>query len=151
MITPKSYLKETLKDWGSTFLTFAVWLVGCIVAVMFLLWFVSIVRYWFIPIAIAAGAIVGLVNECHSRYERDRELAKNQMYRTSPIWLRGANSFTSREEAVEYRDQIMNEMQIAWEKYVSKYGEDEDALFQRDFNARTIKKINDMIDEGEWE
>ena len=151
MITPKNYLKETLKDWGSTLLTFAVWLIGCILVVVFLLWFVSIVRYWFIPIAIAVAVIVGLVNECHSRYERDRTLAKNQMYRVSPIWLRGPNSFTSREEAVEYRDQIMNEMQIAWEKYVSKYGEDEDALFQRDFNARTIKKINDMIDEGEWE
>lgn len=151
MVTPKNYLKETLKDWGSTLLTFVVWLIGCILAVVFLLWFVSIVRYWFILIAITIAAIVGLVNECHSRYERDRTLAKNQMYRASPIWLRGPNSFTSREEAVEYRDQIMNEMQIAWEKYVSKYGEDEDALFQRDFNARTIKKINDMIDEGEWE
>lgn len=151
MITPKNYLKETLKDWGSTLLTFAVWLIGCILAVVFLLWFVSIVRYWFIPIAIAIAAIVGLVNECYNRYERDKELAKNRMYHASPIWLRGANSFTSREEAVEYRDQIMNEMQIAWEKYVSKYGEDEDALLQRDYNARTVKKINDMIDEGEWE
>lgn len=151
MITPKNYLKETLKDWGTTLLTFMTWLIGCIVAVMFLLWFVSIVRYWFIPIAITAGAIVGLVNECYNRYERDKQLAKNQMYRVSPIWLRGPNSFTSREEAVEYRDQIMNEMQIALEKYVSKYGEDEDALFQRDLNARTVKKINDMIDEGEWE
>lgn len=151
MITPKNYLKETLKDWGSTLLTFVVWLIGCILAVMFLLWFVYIVRYWFIPIAITVAAIIGLVNECHSRYEKDRSLAKNQMYRASSIWLRGANSFTSREEAVEYRDQIMNEMQITWEKYVSKYGEDEDALFQRDYNARTIKKINDMIDEGEWE
>lgn len=151
MITPKNYLKDTLKDWGSTLLTFATWLIGCILVVVFLLWFVSIVRYWFIPIAIAIGAIVGIVNECHSRYERDKALAKNQMYRVSPIWLRGPNSFTSRKEAVEYRDQIMNEMQIAWEKYVSQYGEDEDALLQRDFNARTIKKINDMIDEGEWE
>ena len=151
MITPKNYLKETLKDWGTTLLTFATWLIGCILAVMFLLWFVSIVRYWFIPIAIAVGAIIGLVAECHSRYERDRSLAKNQMYRANPIWLRGPNSFTSREEAVEYRDQIMNEMQIALEKYVSQYGEDEDALLQRDYNARTVKKINDMIDEGEWE
>lgn len=151
MITPKNYLKETLKDWGSTLLTFATWLIGCILVVIFLLWFVSIVRYWFIPIAIAVTAIIGLINECHSRYEKDRALAKNQMYRVSPIWLRGPNSFTSREEAIEYRDQIMNEMQIAWEKYVSKYGEDEDALFQRDYNARIIKKINDMIDEGEWE
>ena len=63
MITPKNYLKETLKDWGSTFLTFATWLIGCILVVVFLLWFVSIVRYWFIPIAIAIGAIVGIVNE----------------------------------------------------------------------------------------
>ena len=151
MITPKNYLKDTLKDWGSTLLTFLTWLVGCILAVVFLLWFVSIVRYWFIPIVIVIAAIAGLVNECYNRYERDKELAKNQMYRTNPIWLRGPNSFTSREEAVEYRDQIMNEMQIAWEKYVSKYGEDEDALFLRDYNARTIKKINDMIDEGDWE
>ena len=45
----------------------------------------------------------------------------------------------------------LREMQIAWEKYVSKYGEDEDALLQRDYNARVVKKINDMIDEGEWE
>ena len=151
MITPKSYLKETLKDWGSTLLTFATWLVGCIVAVMVLLWFVSIVRYWFIPIAIIIGAIVGVAAECHSRYERDKEAAKNQMCRAVPMWLRGANSFITKEEAVEYRDQIMNEMQIAWEKYVSKYGEDEDALLQRDYNARVVKKINDMIDEGEWE
>ena len=151
MITPKNYLKETLKDWGSTLLTFATWLVGCIVAVMVLLWFVSIVRYWFIPIAIAIGAIIGLVAECHDRYEKDKTLAKNKMSRANPMWIRGANSFTSREEAVEYRDQIMNEMQIAWKKYVSQYGEDQDALFQRDFNARTIKKINEMIDEGEWE
>lgn len=151
MITPKNYLKETLKDWGSTLLTFATWVVGCIVAVMVLLWFVSIVRHWFIPIAIAIGAIIGLVAECHDRYEKDKTLAKNEMSRANPMWIRGANSFTSREEAVEYRDQIMNEMQIAWEKYVSQYGEDQDALFQRDFNARTIKKINEMIDEGEWE
>jgi hypothetical protein len=151
MITPKSYLKDTLKDWGATLLTFATWLIGCVVAVMFLLWFVSIVRHWFIPIAIVIGAIVGVVAECNRRYERDKALAKNQMYRANPMWLRGANSFISREEAVEYRDQIMNEMQIAWEKYVSKYGEDEDALLQRDYNARAIKKINDMIDEGEWE
>ena len=151
MITPKNYLKETLKDWGSTFLTFLTWLVGCIVAVAFLVWFVSIVRHWFIPIAIIIGAIVGVIVECNRRYEQDKALAKNQMCRAVPIWLRGANSFTSREEAVEYRDQIMNEMQIAWEKYVSKYGEDEDALLQRDLNARTVKKINDMIDEGEWE
>ena len=151
MITPKNYLKETLKDWGSTLLTFLTWLVGCIVAVMLLFWFVSIVRHWFIPIAIIIGAIVGVVAECNRRYEQDKVLAKNQMCRVVPIWLRGPNSFTSREEAVEYRDQIMNEMQIAWEKYVSKYGEDEDALLQRDLNARTIKKINDMIDEGEWE
>lgn len=151
MITPKNYLKETLKDWGSALLTFLTWLVGCIVAVMLLLWFVSIVRHWFIPIAIAIGAIIGLVAECHDRYEKDKTLAKNQMSRANPMWIRGANSFTSREEAVEYRDQIMNEMQIAWEKYVSQYGEDQDALFQRDFNTRTIKKINEMIDEGEWE
>lgn len=151
MITPKNYLKETLKDWGTTLLTFAAWLIGCILAVMFLLWFVSIVRYWAIPIAIVIGAIIGLAVECHDRYERDREHAKNQMQRANPIWLRGANSFTSREEAVEYRDQVMNEMQTAWEKYVSKYGEDEDALFQRDYNARTVKKINTIIDEGEWE
>ena len=151
MITPKNYLKETLKDWGSALLTFLTWLVGCIVAVMLLLWFVSIVRYWFIPIAVAITALTCLSIECHSRYEKDKALAKNQMCRATPIWLRGANSFTSREEAVEYRDQIMNEMQIAWEKYVSKYGEDEDSLLQRDFNARTVKKINDMIDEGEWE
>ena len=151
MITPKSYLKDTLKDWSSALLTFATWLIGCILVVMFLLWFVSIVRYWFILIAIVVGAIIGLVSECHSRYERDKETAKNQMCRAVPMWLRGANSFITKEEAVEYRDQIMNEMQIAWEKYVSKYGEDEDALLQRDCNARTIKKINDMIDEGEWE
>ena len=151
MITPRSYLKETLKDWGSTLLTFATWLVGCIVAVMVFLWFVSVVRYWFIPIAIAIGAIIGVAAECHSRYERDKETAKNRMCHVVPMWLRGANSFTSREEAVEYRDQIMNEMQIAWEKYVSQYGEDEDALLQRDYNTRAIKKINDMIDEGEWE
>ena len=151
MITPKNYLKETLKDWGSTLLTFLTWLVGCIVAVMFLLWFVSIVRYWFIPIAIIIGAIVSVVAECNSRYEKDKAFAKNQMCRATPIWLRGANSFTSREEAVEYRDQVMNEVQIAWEKYVSQYGEDEDALLQRDFNARTIKSINEMIEEGEWE
>ena len=151
MITPKSYLKDTLKDWGATLLTFATWLIGCVLVVVFLLWFISIVRYWFIPIAIAVGAIVGIAVECHDRYERDKVLAKNQMCRVNPIWLRGPNSFTSREEAVEYRDQVMNEMQIAWEKYVIKYGEDEDALLQRDFNARTIKKINDMIDEGEWE
>ena len=151
MITPKNYLKETLKDWGSTLLTFAVWLISCILAVVFLLWFVPIVRYWFIPIAIAVAAIIGLVNECYSRYEKDRKIAKNQMCRVNPIWVRRANSFTNREEAVEYRDQIMNEMQIAWEKYVSRYGEDEDALLQRDYNARIVKKINDMIDEGEWE
>ena len=151
MITPKSYLKETLKDWGSALLTFATWLVGCVIVVMVFLWFVSVVRYWFIPIAIAIGAIIGIAAECHSRYERDKELAKNRMCRVAPMWLRGANSFTSREEAVEYRDQIMNEMQITWEKYVSQYGEDDDALLQRDYNDRTIRKINDMIDEGEWE
>jgi hypothetical protein len=152
MITPKSYLKDTLKDWGSTFLTFALWLIGCIVAAIALLWFVSIVRYWFIPIAITVGAIIGIAIECHDRYERDKALAKNQMSRAgNPMWIRGANSFTSRDEAVEDRDQVMNEMQIAWEKYVSKYGEDEDALLQRDYNTRVVKKINDMIDEGEWE
>ena len=152
MITPKSYLKETLKDWGSTLLPFVVCLIGCIFAVVFLLWFVSIVRYWFIPIAIIAAVVFGIVIECHDRYERDKALAKNQMSRAgNPMWIRGANSFTSRDEAVEYRDQVMNEMQIAWEKYVSKYGEDEDALLQRDYNARVVKKINDMIDEGEWE
>lgn len=151
MITPKNYLKETLKDWGSAFLTYAIWIVGCVVAAIALLWFVSIVRYWFIPIAIIAAVIFGVVAECHDRYEKDRALEKNRMYRANPMWLRGANSFITKEEAVAYRDQIMNEMQIAWEKYVSKYGEDEDALLQRDYNARAIKKINDMIDEGEWE
>ena len=152
MITPKSYLKETLKDWSSAFLTYAIWIVGCVVAAIALLWFVSIVRYWFIPIAITAAVVFGIAIECHDRYERDKALAKNQMSRAgNPMWLRGANSFTSREEAVAYRDQVMNEMQIAWEKYVSQYGEDEDALLQRDYNARTVKKINDMIDEGEWE
>ena len=151
MITPKNYLKETLKDWGTTLLTFAAWLIGCILAVMFLLWFVSIVRYWSIPIAIVIGAIIGLVNECYNRYEKDKEVARDRMRHAVPVWILGAKSFTSREEAVEYRDQVMNEMQIAWEKYVSKYGEDEDALLQRDYNVRTIKKINDMIDEGEWE
>ena len=75
MITPKNYLKETLKDWGSTLLTFATWLIGCILAVMFLLWFVSIFRYWSILIIVVIGAIIGLAIECHDRYERDRELA----------------------------------------------------------------------------
>ena len=152
MITPKSYLKEILKDWGSTFLTYAIWIVGCVIAAIALLWFVSIIRYWFIPIAIIAAVIFCVAIECHDRYERDKALAKNQMSRAgNPMWIRGANSFITREEAVAYRDQTMNEMQIAWEKYVSQYGEDEYALLQRDFNARTIKKINDMIDEGEWE
>lgn len=152
MITPKSYLKETLKDLGSTFLTYAIWIVGCVIAAIALLWFVSIVRYWFIPIAITAAVVFGIAIECHDRYERDKALAKNQMSRAgNPMWIRGANSFISRDEAVAYRDQTMNEMQIAWEKYVSQYGEDEDALLQRDYNTRTVKKINDMIDEGEWE
>lgn len=151
MITPKSYLKDTLKDWGATLLTFATWLVGCVVAVMVLLWIVSIVRYWFIPIAIIIGAIIGVIIECHNRYKRDKEVARDRMRHAAPVWFYGANSFTNREDAVKYRDQVMNEMQIAWEKYVSQYGEDQDALFQRDFNARTIKKINEMIDEGEWE
>lgn len=151
MITPKDYLKETLKDWGSTLLTFATWVVSCVVAVMILLWVVSIVRYWFIPIAIIIGAIIGVMVECYDRYKRDKEVAKDRMRHAVPVWILGANSFTSREDAVQYRDQIMNEMQTAWEKYVSQYGEDEDALLQRDSNARTIKKINDMIDEGEWE
>lgn len=151
MITPKSYVKETLKDWGSTILTFATWVVACVVAVMLLLWFVSIVRYWFIPIAVIIGAIVGLAADCHDRYKRDKERARDRMCHAGPVWFFGANSFTNREDAVKYRDQVMNEMQIAWEAYVSQYGEDEDALLQRDYNARTIKKINDMIDEGEWE
>ena len=151
MITPKSYLKDTLKDWGSTLLTFAVWLISCIFAVVFILWFVSIVRYWFIPIAIVVAAIIGVAIECNDRYKRDKENAAYEMRHVTPIWLRGASSFTSREEAVAYRDQIANEMQIAWEKYVSRYGEDEEALLRRDLNARTIKSINDMIDEGEWE
>lgn len=151
MITPKNYLKETLKDWGTTLLTFATWLIGCILAVMFLLWFVSIVRYWFIPIIVVIGAIIGIVIECHERYKSDKKIAKAKMQDAVPVWFYGANSFTSREDAVKYRDQVMNEMQSAWEKYVSLYGEDEDALFQRDYNARTIQKINVMIDEEEWE
>ena len=151
MITPKNYLKETLKDWGSTILTFVTWAIACVVAAILLLWFVSIVRYWSIPIAIIIGTIIGLVIDCRDRYKRDKERARDRMRHASPVWLYGANSFTSREEAVKYRDQVMNEMQIAWEKYVSQYGEDEDALLQRDSNVRIVKKINDMIAEGEWE
>lgn len=151
MITPKSYIKETLKDWGSTILTFATWVVVCVVAVMLLLWFVSIVRYWFIPIAVIIGAIIGLAADCYDRYKRDKERARDRMRHAVPIWIHGANSFTSKEDAMDYRNRVMNEMQTAWEAYVSQYGEDEDALLQRDCNARTAKKINDLIDEGEWE
>lgn len=151
MITPKDYLKGTLKDWGSALLAFATLVVGCIVVIMVLLWIVSVVRYWFIPIIVVIGAIIGIVIECHERYKRDKKIAKAKMQDAVPVWFYGANSFTSREDAVKYRDQVMNEMQSAWEKYVSLYGEDEDALFQRDYNARTIQKINAMIDEGEWE
>lgn len=151
MITPKDYLKGTLKDWGSALLAFATLIVVCIVVIMVLLWIVSVVRYWFIPIIVVIGAIIGIAIECHERYKRDKKIAKAKMQDAVPVWFYGANSFTSKEDAVKYRDQVMNEMQSAWEKYVSLYGEDEDALFQRDYNARTIQKINAMIDEGEWE